>query len=138
MTRFYGGGRGYGKSFASGNKYGAEKCQVNGEVFDSKKEARRWQELRLLEKAGEISNLRRQVKYILIPSQKEMTVEVRKNRTPKRTERVVERECSYVADFVYEEDGKTIVEDAKGMKTEVYRIKKKLMLYVHGIKIREV
>lgn len=138
MTRFYGGGRGYGKTFASQNKYGATKCQVNGEVFDSKKEARRWQELRLLEKAGEISNLRRQVKYILIPSQKEATVEIRNNGTPKRTERVVERECTYVADFVYEEDGKTIVEDTKGMKTEVYRIKKKLMLYVHGIKIREV
>ena len=138
MTRFYGGGRGYGKSFASQNKYGATKCQVNGEVFDSKKEARRWQELRLLEKAGEISDLRRQVKYILIPAQKEYTVEIRKNGSPKRMERVVERECTYVADFVYEEDGKTIVEDAKGMKTEVYRIKKKLMLYVHGIKIREV
>lgn len=138
MTRLYGGGRGYGKTFASQNKYGATKCQVNGEVFDSKKEARRWQELRLLEKAGEISDLRRQVKYILIPAQKEYKVEILKNGSPKRTERVVERECTYVADFVYEENGKTIVEDAKGMKTEVYRIKKKLMLYVHGIKIREV
>lgn len=138
MTRFYGGGRGYGKSFASQNKYGAERCQLNGEVFDSKKEARRWQELRLLEKAGEISNLRRQVKYVLIPTQKETTVEIRKDGTPKLALKVAERECSYVADFVYEEDGKTIVEDAKGMKTEVYRIKKKLMLYMYGIKIREV
>ncbi len=138
MTRLYGGGRGYGKNFASQNKYGAEKCQINGEKFDSKKEARRWQELRLLEQAGEINNLRRQVKYVLIPSQKETIVEIRKNQKPKRIERVVERECSYVADFVYEENGKTVVEDAKGVKTEAYRIKKKLMLYVHGIKIREV
>ena len=119
-------------------KYHNTNVVVDGFEFQSKKEAYRWQELRLLEKAGEISDLRRQVKYTLIPAQKETTVEIRKNMTPKRTERVVERECSYVADFVYEEDGKTIVEDAKGMKTEVYRIKKKLMLYVHGIKIREV
>ena len=138
MTRLYGGGRGYGKTFASRNKYGAEKCQLNGEVFDSKKECRRWQELRILEQAGEISNLRRQVKYVLIPTQKESTVEVRKNGTPKRMDRVVERECSYLADFVYEEDGKTVVEDAKGVRTEAYKIKKKLMLYVHGIKIKEV
>jgi hypothetical protein len=137
MTRFYGGGRGCGKTFASQNKYGAQKCQVNGEVFDSRKEAMRWQELRILEQAGHIANLRRQVKYVLIPAQKETTVEVRK-KGAKRVERVVERECAYVADFVYEEDGETVVEDAKGVRTEAYKIKKKLMLYVHGIKIREV
>ena len=138
MTRLYGGGRGYGKTFASQNKYNAQKCQLNGEVFDSKKEAYRWQELRLLEQAGEITNLRRQVKYVLIPTQKEVAVVARANKPPKFTERVAERECSYVADFVYEEDGQTVVEDAKGVRTEAYNIKRKLMLYIHGIKIREV
>ena len=133
MIRFYGGGRGYGKSFATGNKYGAEKCQINGEVFDSKAEAHRWQELCLLEKAGEISNLRRQVKYNLLPSAK---VATKKNgRTVLQT---IEREVNYVADFVYEENGETVVEDVKGVRTKEYVLKRKMMLYFHGIRIKEV
>lgn len=79
----------------------------------------------LLERAGAIQHLRRQVKYELIPSQR-------------IAGKVVERACSYVADFVYQQDGQTVVEDTKGFKTPEYIIKRKLMLWVHGIRIREI
>ena len=108
------------------SKYRAKKTEVDGIVFDSKKEARRYQELKLFEKAGVISDLQRQVKFVLIPVQR-------------INGKVVERECSYVADFVYlDEAGKKVVEDTKGVKTKDYIIKRKLMLYVHGIRIKEV
>lgn len=119
------------------NKYHAKKVKVGDEVFHSKKELRRYEELLLLEKAGQIKNLRREVKYTLIPSQRET---IWKNGKP-RQGKVIEREASYIADFVYEENGQTVVEDVKGgyaTKTPVYRLKKKLLLYVHGIRIREV
>lgn len=119
------------------NKYHAVKCQVGDVVYDSRKEMRRHQELLLLEKAGMIRNLRRQVKYILIPAQREV---IMKNGVPKPG-KVIERECSYYADFVYEENGHTIVEDVKGgnaTKTREFVIKRKLMFYVHGIRVREV
>lgn len=105
------------------SKYGNIKTVVNGHIFSSKKEADRYRTLSLLEKGKAISNLRLQVKYVLIPKQ------------------VGERECSYYADFVYDKDGETIVEDVKASKyfqTDVYKIKRKLMLYIHGIKIKEV
>ena len=102
------------------NKYGAKKVTLpDGQKFDSQKEYHRWCELKLLERAGKISDLKRQVSFELIPKQEG------------------ERACSYVADFTYLEDGKLVVEDCKGFKTEVYKIKKKLMLWVHGIRIRE-
>ena len=104
------------------NKYGNRKVTVDGITFDSRKEATRWQELRLLERAGEIHSLCRQFRFTLIPKQEG------------------ERACYYIADFCYI-DSRTnqyIVEDAKGYKTPEYRIKRKLMLYVHGIRIREV
>ena len=119
------------------NKYHAHKVKVGDEVFHSRKELRRYEELLLLEKTGQIKNLRREVKYMLIPSQRET---IWKNGKPKQG-KVIERECSYIADFVYEENGQTVVEDVKGgnaTKTPVYLIKRKLMLYVHGIRIREV
>lgn len=81
-------------------KYNNKKITVDGQIFDSKKEANRYKELRLLEKAGEIYDLRRQVKFKLIPTQRDEV-----------TGEVVERECSYKADFVYEEAGETVVED---------------------------
>ena len=108
-------------------KYNNKKITVNGQVFDSKKEANRYRELRLLEKAGAIKDLRMQVKFTLIPAQRD-----------EATGKVVERECSYKADFVYEEDGKTVVEDVKGFLTKEYVIKRKLMLWRYGIRIREV
>lgn len=120
------------------NKYNSQKCSIGNEVFDSKKEMRRHQELCLLEQAGQIKNLQRQVKFVLIPAQKESFVIPKKDGTLKLSMRVVERECSYIADFVYEENGMIIVEDTKGCKTKDYIIKRKLMLYIHGIRIREV
>ncbi len=102
------------------NKYGARKVTApDGQVFDSQKEYNRWCNLRLLERAGKISDLKRQVSYELIPKQNG------------------ERACRYVADFVYNEDGKTVVEDCKGFRTEGYKVKRKLMLWVHNIKIKE-
>ena len=106
-------------------KYGNVRVEIDGEKFDSKKEAARWQELILLERAHVITNLRRQVKYELIPSQYD-------------GRKLLERGCSYIADFVYEENGQVIAEDTKGFKTRDYIIKRKLMLYQHGIQIREV
>lgn len=107
------------------SKYRNKKVVVNGITFDSKKEARRYTELLLLERAGAIQELRRQVKFELIPSQR-------------YDGKVVERPCAYVADFVYRENGNLIVEDTKGLKTRDYIIKRKLMLYLCGIRIREV
>lgn len=107
---------------ARGNKYHARKSGG----YASRKEHRRANELKLLQKAGIISNLREQVRYELIPAQYD------------NQGKLIERACSYVADFVYtEKNGATIVEDTKGMRTDVYRIKRKLMLHVHGVKIIE-
>lgn len=102
------------------NKYGSRKMKApDGQVFDSVKEYYRWGCLRLMERAGAISDLKRQVKFELIPKQKG------------------ERPCYYIADFTYMENGELVVEDVKGVRTEVYKIKKKLMLWVHGIMIKE-
>mgnify|MGYP000004970746 FL=1 len=123
----------------AGNKYGSRKAEVNGIVFDSKREAARYQELLLLEKVGEIKDIRRQVKYVLIPAQYEHP----ESTTKKGRGRCVERECAYIADFVYKTilpdgDTLTIVEDTKGFRTNDYIIKRKLMLSVYGIRIREI
>lgn len=107
-----------------GAKYHSRKITKDGMTFDSVKEYRRFCELRLIERSGAITDLQRQVKFELIPSQRV-------------DGKVVERPCTYVADFVYREGGRTVVEDTKGFKTQEYRIKKKLMLYIHGIQIRE-
>lgn len=111
------------------NKYNAKKCVCDGEVFDSTKEKHRYQKLKLLEEAGEIQNLRRQVKYVLIPTQR-------------IDGKVVEREIAYKADFVYEADGETVVEDVKGCKKgagyNVFVLKRKMMLLFHNIRIKEV
>lgn len=118
-------------------KYRNEKVRDdNGEIYDSRKEYRRAKELALLEQAGEIENLRRQVKYVLIPTQR--GPEETGPRGGRHPGPLLEKECSYVADFVYEEAGQTVVEDVKGIRTEAYKIKRKLMLYVHGIRIREI
>lgn len=125
----------------SGNKYGSKKVEVDGIVFDSKKEAKRYQELLLLEKEGEITDLQRQVKFVLIPAQYE-TVE-RYSKTGKRLkdkQKCIEKECSYYADFTYfdREKQEVIVEDTKGMRTKDYIIKRKLLLYRHGIRVKEI
>ena len=102
------------------SKYGAVKTEVDGIMFDSKHEASRYQELRLLEQAGEIANLRLQVPYILFPKNEHG------------------RALKYIADFVYNDDtGALVVEDAKGHSTDVYKIKRRLMAELKGIKIKE-
>jgi hypothetical protein len=121
------------------NKYGSQKTFFNGIWFDSAREADRYAELLLLQRAGRISDLRLQVKYVLIPAQYEYYERYGKNgKRLKDGKKCIEKECSYVADFVYEEDGKTVVEDVKGMRTKEYLIKRKLCLYIHGVRIREV
>lgn len=122
-------------------KYGNRKTTIGGKEFDSKKEARRYQELQLLQRSGQIQNLQTQVKYVLIPAQREASFEVYKsgpNKGRRKPGKLLEHECSYIADFCYIRNGETVVEDAKGYRTEVYRIKKKLMLERYGIQIREV
>ncbi len=110
--------------YFAGNKYGAVKTTTyDGIRHDSKKEAKRWLELNLLQRAGEISELRRQVKYELIPK-------IGKHRA-----------TYYVADFVYKDkDGREIVEDTKSSATannQVFRLKEKLMLWIHDIEIKK-
>ena len=103
----------------AGNKYHARKLTApDGQVFDSVKEFHRWGCLKLLERAGKITDLKRQVKFELIPKQDGM------------------RACYYIADFTYFEDGQYVVEDCKGIKTDVFKLKEKLMYWVHGIRIR--
>lgn len=120
------------------NKYSNKKVEVDGIIFDSKREAKRYQELLLLEKAGAITNLQRQVKYVLIPTQREPDTVGARGGIHKGE--VIEKECAYYADFVYfdREKQEMVVEDTKGMKTTEYIIKRKMMLYRHGIRIKEV
>lgn len=100
-------------------KYNAKKVVVNGLRFDSQKEYNRWRQLVLLEQAGEIQGLRRQVPYVLIEKSRHG------------------RAIKYIADFCYMEGGKEVVEDAKGFKTDIYKLKKRLMAELYDIEIRE-
>lgn len=107
------------------NKYNSKKVIVDGITFDSKKESRRYTGLKILEAAGEISDLTLQPEFVLLP--------------PQYVDgKCAERAVKYKADFMYTENGKTVVEDTKGFKTKDYVIKRKLMLYIHGIRVREV
>lgn len=120
-------------------KYGNKKIVIDGITFDSKKEANRYQELKLLEKVGEISDLQRQVKFVLIPAQREPDTIGKRGGIIKG--KVIEREVAYIADFVYKKDRRTVVEDVKSAitrKEPLFVVKRKLMLHVHGIRIREV
>jgi hypothetical protein len=107
------------------SKYGNKKWELGGYTFDSQHEARRYQELRYLLRMGLIQDLQLQVPFELIPSQRVGG-------------KVVERPVKYIADFVYMENGEKVVEDAKGVRTKDYVIKRKLMLMKYGIRIREV
>lgn len=120
------------------NKYNAKSITYDGMQFDSQKEVLRYKELTFLMSQDIISELKRQVKYLLIPPQREPgTYGPRGGFRPGK---LLENECSYVADFVYKvnETGETVVEDTKGFKTKDYIIKRKLMLFVYGIKIKEI
>lgn len=117
------------------SKYKSRKITRDGMTFDSVKEYQRYCELSLLERAGTITDLQRQVKYVLLPAQYRNFFD---KKAHKWKNRCVEREVCYIADFVYQQDGKTVVEDTKGFKTKDYIIKRKLMLYIHNIQIKEV
>ena len=109
------------KPMSKPSKYGNKKVEYDGIKFDSKRECQRYQQLKLMLKAGEISGLELQKKFELTP---------KNNRF---------RAMHYVADFVYLDKNKNlIVEDSKGFRTKEYKLKQKLMFHVHGIEIIEV
>lgn len=110
---------------SSHSKYHNKKTECDGIIFDSKREAARYKELKILLTAGEISDLRLQVPYELVPVFKVGSE--------------IFRATKYVADFVYrDKDGNEVIEDSKGMRTDVYKLKKKLMAYIYHIVIQEV
>lgn len=127
------------------NKFNAKKIVVDGETFDSKAEYKRYKQLRLLVDTGQIKNLARQVEFTLISEQRGESEGVYSKGAHKgepKPGKLLERPVSYVADFMYEQNGETIVEDVKGCKSsrayDIFVIKRKLMLYVHGIRVKEV
>lgn len=123
----------------STNKYSNKKIEYFGEKFDSKKELNRWLELKILEKGGAIYNLKRQVPYELIPNQYKTVEKVLKSGKVKQEQKLIERKCEYIADFVYNDDkGNLVVEDTKGFRTPEYIIKRKLMLEKYDIEIKEL
>lgn len=134
-----------GGCMLAGSKYHSRRIISNGEKFDSKKEAARYKELKTLERAGIIQDLQRQVKYVLIPAQYEHTGKIYvkgKDKGKPKKGKLIERECAYYADFVYCRNGEIIVEDVKGYKKggayNIFVIKRKLMIYIYGIKIKEL
>lgn len=130
-------------------KYRNRTVTVDGVKYASKKECDRWLELSFLQRSGRITDLEFQVPFELIPAQYR-TIETgeryKKNDPargiragdPKTKDVCLEQSCVYVADFVYKENGVQVVEDTKGVRTSDYIIKRKLMLWRYGIKIREV
>lgn len=126
-------------------KYGNKKVEIDGIEFDSKKEAQRYWELKLLQRAGQISDLQLQKEFELIPAQYETYP--RYGKTGKRLQdgkRCIEKSCTYKADFAYMKDGQLVVEDTKGYRDPAsagyakFVIKRKLLLWRYGIKIIEV
>lgn len=119
------------------SKYHAKKIETPYGWFDSKREYSRYKALRRLLNEGAIKDLERQKKYVLIPSQREP--DTFGKRGGKIKGKIIERECAYYADFTYYDvkTHKFVVEDCKGFKTPEYKIKKKLMLFVFGIRITE-
>ncbi len=117
---------------AKKNKYRAKRVGTHA----SRKEHDRANQLKLWQRAGLISNLREQVPFELIPAQYSKCGTDLKGR-PVRI--CTERACRYIADFVYTDNGtgETVVEDTKGVRTKEYIIKRKLMLWIHGIRIKE-
>lgn len=123
------------------NKYGNRKVALDGHVFDSLREARRYQELCLLIRAGKIQKLELQKEYELIPAQFEETNEVYTrgaHKGERKRGKCIEKSVVYKADFAYVENGVQVVEDTKGVRTKEYIIKRKLMLHKYGIRIREI
>ena len=110
-------------------KYFGEKIVVDDETYDSLNEYERWRGLKLLERDGKITELKRKVKYVLVPTQRD------------ESGKLVEHEVSYIADFEYILDGKKVVEDStdygRGASYQLFSIKRKLMLHKFGITVKE-
>lgn len=134
----------------SNTKLNNKSIVVDGIEFQSTKEGKRYSELKLLQRAGEISDLELQKKYELIPAQYE-TVETgeyykvgERKGQPKMKRTCIEQSVVYIADFVYRQNGQTVVEDVKGYRDPSsatyakFVLKRKMMLWIHGIKIKEV
>jgi hypothetical protein len=130
------------RKIAYSSKYHSKKTPCNhGHIHDSRTEAYRCNVLHQLQQMNKISELETQKKYVLIPAQRakgEGFYTKGKNKGKPKPGKVIEKECAYYADFVYYKDGELIVEDVKGVKTEAYKIKKKLMLERYGIRITEI
>lgn len=109
------------------SKYNSKKTIVDGIVFDSRKEAKRYTELKKLEEMGIIRDLSLQVQFELVPS---FTIEIDGKKRKRRSIR-------YIADFVYYEDDQKVIEDVKGRKTDIYKLKKKLFEYKYKVTIKE-
>lgn len=125
------------------NKYNARKVVVDGIEFDSKKESKRYLVLRTMERRGEISDLQMQVTFLLIPNQYKEVVEYSPKQHKEKIKKILlRRKLEYTADFVYTKDGEVIVEDVKGYRGgpayTIFSIKSKLMLYIHGIDVKEI
>lgn len=126
----------YRNYYSKRPKYNSRRTTVDGITFDSLKEAKRYVVLKTLQEEGRISHLQRQVKYTLIPAQYDKPHIDSKGR--RKQGKLLERAVSYVADFVYiDEHGRQVVEDVKGIRTPEYKIKRKLMLYLLNIRIKE-
>lgn len=127
------------------NKCGNIKVELDGIKFDSKKEARRYYELNLLQRAGQITDLQLQKEFELIPAQYETFERYgKKGQRLQDGQRCIEKSCTYKADFSYMKDGQLVVEDVKGYRDPAsasyakFVIKRKLMLWRYGIKIAEI
>lgn len=119
------------------NKYHAKKVEFYGITFDSKKEGLYYLKLKDMERRGEITDLRIQVPYELLPAIYRDEV-VHLKTKDKVVKKLIQRAVTYVADFVYVQDGKEVVIDAKGMRLPDYILKKKMMLALKGIEVIEV
>lgn len=121
------------------SKYGNKKVEIDGHVFDSRKEAKYYLYLKEKEKEGEISNIRLQVPFEIVPAVYETQI-VHLKTKDKEVNRCVQRAVHYIADFVYtvNDTGEDEVVDVKGWRTEGYRLKKKMMRAFNGIDIIEV
>ena len=129
----------YRRGRGAEGKYHNHKIERDGEKYDSTKEYRRWCELKIMEKAGMIHGLTRQKKFVLIPAQREPDTVGKRGGIKKG--KLIERECAYYSDFAYyDKEGNEVVEDVKSpaTRTKDYILKRKMMLYVHGIRIREI
>ena len=118
------------------SKYNSRKAVVDGITFDSGREAERYAQLKLLQKAGKISGLSLQVRFDLLPAQYAETCGEFYTKGPKKGQqkrgKCIEKAVTYIADFVYCENGRMIVEDAKGCRTKDYIIKRKLFRWRYG------